>query len=228
MHSGDLIEREANLKQIVDIDTVIVFCIQAGQALAFDRLLAEAAASVLDEGAPLIFSLLASVAKHLPDEIPEEEEIKRLRVVANNVGMVGDHDSEWVRSILGEVGGAIDGSWSLLPYLFAAFMTSSIWNKTAFNVDLGRFNNNIHCLAREILRNPMDDLDGKSFSPNINMVDCNYLMTYSTACVIIRQSEQIKFGDSYNHLAFLRCISSVIAGSKFVRLEYKVCDAAFH
>ncbi|KAJ4982250.1 hypothetical protein NE237_033087 [Protea cynaroides] len=163
MHSGDLIEREANLKQIVDIDTVIVFCIQAGQALAFDRLLAEAAASVLDEGAPLIFSLLASVAKHLPDDIPEEEEIRRLRVVANNVGVIGDHDSEWVRSILGEVGGAIDGSWSLLPYLFAAFMTSSIWNTTAFNVDIGGFNNNIHCLAR--------------------------------------------------------CISSVIAGSEFVRLE---------
>ncbi|XP_043699376.1 protein NAP1-like isoform X2 [Telopea speciosissima] len=148
MLSGDLVEREANLKQIVDIDTVIVFCIQAGQALAFDRLLAEAAAAMLDEGAPLIFSLLADVAKHLPDEIPDKEEIKRLRVVTNNVGVVGDHDSEWVRSILGEVGGANDGSWSLLPYLFAAFMTSSIWNTTAFNVDIGGFNNNIHCLAR--------------------------------------------------------------------------------
>ncbi|KAJ4975907.1 hypothetical protein NE237_001013 [Protea cynaroides] len=148
MHSGVQVGREENLKQIVDIDTVIGFCIQAGLALAFDRLLAEAAAAVLDEGAPLIFSLLARVAKHLPDEIPEEEEIRRLRVVANSVGVVGDHDSEWVRSILGEVGGANDGSWNLLPYLLAAFMTSNVWNTTAFNINIGGFNNNIHCLAR--------------------------------------------------------------------------------
>ncbi|XP_042490573.1 protein NAP1 [Macadamia integrifolia] len=148
MHSGDQVEREANLKQIVDIDTVVRFCIQAGQALAFDRLLSEAAAAMLDEGAPLIFSLLAGVTKHLPDEIPEKEDIRRLRVVANSVGLVGDHDSDWVRSILGEVGGANDGSWNLLPYLLAAFMTSSIWNTTAFNINIGGFNNNIHCLAR--------------------------------------------------------------------------------
>ncbi|XP_043687318.1 protein NAP1-like isoform X2 [Telopea speciosissima] len=148
IHSGDQVEREANLKQIMDIDTVVRFCIQAGQALAFDRLLAEAAATTLDEGAPLIFSLLDGVAKHLPDEIPEKEEIRRLRMVANSVGLVGDHDSDWVRSILGEVGGANDGSWNLLPYLLAAFMTSSIWNTTAFNINIGGFNNNIHCVAR--------------------------------------------------------------------------------
>ena len=50
--------------------------------------------------------------------------------------------------ILEEVGGANDGSWSLLPYLFVAFMTSNIWSSTAFNVDTGGFNNNIHCWAK--------------------------------------------------------------------------------
>ncbi|KAF8412694.1 hypothetical protein HHK36_000662 [Tetracentron sinense] len=165
LHSGDRIEREANLKQIVDMDTMVGFCIQAGQAIAFDRLLAEAAGAVLEEGAPLVFSLLAGIIKHLPDEIPEKDEIRRLRGVANSVGVVGDHDSDWVRSILEEVGGANDVSWSLLPYLFAACMTSNVWNTTAFNVDTGGFNNNIHCLAR--------------------------------------------------------CISAVIAGSEFVRLERK-------
>ncbi|RZC67779.1 hypothetical protein C5167_011465 [Papaver somniferum] len=146
--SGDRLEREANLNQIVDMDTVVGFCIQAGQALAFDRLLAEAAGAVLEEGAPLVFSLLDGVAKHLPSFLPEKEEIKRLRCVANSFGVDGDHDSEWVRSIFYDVGSASDGSWSLLPYLFAAFMTSNIWDITAFNVDTGGFNNNIHCLAR--------------------------------------------------------------------------------
>ncbi|XP_059657339.1 protein NAP1 [Cornus florida] len=148
MHSGDRIEREANVKQIIDLDTVVGFCIQAGQAIAFDCLLAEAAGSVLEEGAPLIQSLLSGVVKHLPDEVPEKKEIRRMRRVANSVGVAGDHDSEWVRSILEEVGGANDGSWNLLPYFFATFMTSNIWNSTAFNVDTGGFNNNIHCLAR--------------------------------------------------------------------------------
>ncbi|XP_044469809.1 protein NAP1 isoform X2 [Mangifera indica] len=148
MHNGDRTEREAILKQIVDLDTLIGFCIEAGQALAFDNLLAEAAGTVLEEGAPLIYSLLAGVVKHIPEELPEKKEIRRLKGVANSVGVVADHDSEWVRSILEEVGGAHDDSWSLLPYLFASFMTSSIWNTTGFNVDTGGFNNNIHCLAR--------------------------------------------------------------------------------
>ncbi|KAL5731384.1 histone chaperone [Ranunculus cassubicifolius] len=147
MHSGDRIEREHNLKQILDMDTVAGFCIQAGQALSFDLLLTKAAGSVLEEGAPLIHSLLDGVAKHLPDRVPEKAELRRLRWVANGVGVVSDHDSEWIRSILEDVGSAND-SWNLLPYLFAAFMTSNMWYTTAFNVDTGGFNNNIHCLAR--------------------------------------------------------------------------------
>ncbi|KAF7115929.1 hypothetical protein RHSIM_RhsimUnG0043400 [Rhododendron simsii] len=148
MHCGDRIEAEANMKQIIDVDTVVGFCVQAGQAMAFDCLLAEAAGAVLEEGAPLIHSLLSGVVDNLPDEIPEKKEIKRLRRVANGVGVINDHDTEWIRSILEEVGGANDGSWTLLPYFFSAFMTSSIWNTTSFNVDTGGFNNNIHCLAR--------------------------------------------------------------------------------
>ena len=94
--------------------TLIGFCVLAGLAQAFDWLLAEAASAALEEGAPLIHSLL----KLLPDEVPEKEEIRRMTRVANSVGVVSDHDSQWVRSIL-EVGSASDGSWSNinLPFL---------------------------------------------------------------------------------------------------------------
>ncbi|KAK1303703.1 putative protein NAP1 [Acorus calamus] len=148
MNSGDRIEREANIKQILDVETVVGFCIQAGQALAFRRILAEATGSVLEESAPLVFSLLSAVSKHLPEEIPEKEEIKRLRKVATSFGAVSEHDTEWVHLVMAEVGGAIDGSWSLLPYLCAVFMTSNIWNTANFDVSIGGFTNNIHCLAR--------------------------------------------------------------------------------
>ncbi|KAF3450021.1 hypothetical protein FNV43_RR06100 [Rhamnella rubrinervis] len=148
LHSGDRIERDASIKQIVDMETVIGFCVQAGLALVFGGLLAEAAGAVLDEGAPLLYSLLAGAVKHVPEEFPEKTEIKRMKGVANSIGVTGEHDSQWVRLILEEVGTANDGSWSLLPYLFASFMTSNIWNTTAFNVETGGFNNNIHCLAK--------------------------------------------------------------------------------
>lgn len=148
MHSGDRVEREANIKQIIDMDTMIGFCAQAGQAIAFDSLLAEAANCVIQEGAPLIHSLLGGIAEHLPDEIPAKKDIRRIKRVANTINVLGDHDSEWIRSILEEVGGASDGSWNLLPYLFASFMTSNLWNTTAFNIDTGGFSNNIHCLGR--------------------------------------------------------------------------------
>ncbi|KAJ6764543.1 MEMBRANE-ASSOCIATED PROTEIN HEM [Salix koriyanagi] len=125
-----------------------IFALREDKHWLFDQLLAEAAGVVLDEGAPLIYSLLSGVVKHIPEEIPEKKDIRRIRGVANSVNIVGDHDSEWIRSILEDVGGANDGSWTLLPYLFATFMTSNIWNTTGFNVDTGGFNNNIHCLAR--------------------------------------------------------------------------------
>ncbi|XP_015884873.1 protein NAP1 isoform X2 [Ziziphus jujuba] len=148
LHSGDRIERDASIKQIVDMETVIGFCVQAGLALAFGGLLADAAGTVLEEGAPLLYSLLAGIVKHIPEEFPEMTEIKRMKGVANSVGVSVEHDSQWVRLILEEIGTANDGSWSLLPYLFASFMTSNIWNTTAFNVETGGFNNNIHCLAK--------------------------------------------------------------------------------
>ncbi|GMH02666.1 hypothetical protein Nepgr_004505 [Nepenthes gracilis] len=148
LHSGDRIERDANIKQIVDLDTVIEFCTQAGQCFAFDQLLAEAAGAVLEEGSTLIYSLLEGIIKHLPEEIPEKKEVSRMKEVANSIGVVGDHDSEFIKMIIEEVGGADDGSWNLLPYLFSAFMTSNIWNTTAFNVDTGGFNNNVYCMAR--------------------------------------------------------------------------------
>ncbi|KAL9241252.1 hypothetical protein vseg_015383 [Gypsophila vaccaria] len=148
LHSGDRMETDVYMKQIVDIDTVVEFCIQAGHALAFDRLLSEAAGDVLKEDGPLIYSLLEGIVHHLPKEVPEKRDITRMKEVANSVGVMDDHDTQFVRSIMEDIGVANDVSWNWLPYLLAAFMSSSIWSTTAFNVDTGGFNNNIHCLAR--------------------------------------------------------------------------------
>nr|CAD1842375.1 unnamed protein product [Ananas comosus var. bracteatus] len=148
VNNGDRIEREANLKQILDLETLVGFCIQAGQAISFRKLLVEAAGAVLEEKVPLIFSLLQGVAKHLPEDLPEKDEISRLKRIASSVGVGGDHDTEWMHSIMAEAGAANDNSWSFLPYLCAAFMTSNIWSMTAYNVSTGEFNNNLHCLSR--------------------------------------------------------------------------------
>ncbi|XP_031487983.1 protein NAP1 [Nymphaea colorata] len=147
-HSCDPVEKECSVKQIVDMETVIGFCIQAGQALAFSSLLAEAAGEVLDENVPLLFSLMSGLTRHLPVEIPEKAEIGRLRAAASSINVSFDHDTDWVRSILVASGCANVGALSLLPYLFASFMTSSIWSITNFSIDTGGFSNNIHCLAR--------------------------------------------------------------------------------
>ncbi|CAA3011760.1 60S ribosomal L18-2-like [Olea europaea subsp. europaea] len=52
MLSGSRRQTEANIKQIVDVDKIVGLCIQAGQAIAFDSLLAEAVGFVLDEAPP--------------------------------------------------------------------------------------------------------------------------------------------------------------------------------
>lgn len=145
---GDRIEREASIKQILDIETLVGFCIQAGQAIAFRKLLVEAAGAVLEEKAPLIVSLLHGIARQLPSDIPENDDITRLRRLASSVCANEDHDTEWIHAIMAEVGVANDSSWSLLPYLCAAFMVSNIWSMTAYNINTGGFNNNVHCLAR--------------------------------------------------------------------------------
>ncbi|KAJ0982970.1 hypothetical protein J5N97_011225 [Dioscorea zingiberensis] len=148
INTGDRIEREASLKQILDMETLVGFCIQVGQAIAFHQILVEAAKVVLEEKAPLLVSLMHGVAKQLPDEIPEKDEVKILRRVATSMGVVSDHDMEWVHLIMLEANAAADNSWSLLPYLCASFMISNIWNSTTFNVSTGGFNNNVNCLAR--------------------------------------------------------------------------------
>ncbi|BAF24320.2 Os08g0544500, partial [Oryza sativa Japonica Group] len=148
VNSGDRIERDANLKQIIDIETLADFCIQAGQAITFRRLLVEAVGAVLEEKVPLIYSLLKGLAMQLPEEVPDKNEIIRLRRVASSVGVGDKHDAEWVHSILAEIGSANDNSWTLLPYLCAAFMASNMWSTTAYDVNTGGFSNNLHCLAR--------------------------------------------------------------------------------
>lgn len=161
MHSGDRAERDACLKQIVNMDTVIGFCIQARQTLAFNGLLAEAAGLILEEGAPLIYSLLTGIVQHIPDEIPEKKEIKRIRGVANGVNVANDRDAEWLRSTMEEDGGANDDSWRLLPCMFTSFMTSSILKTTAFNTETGGFNSYVHCLTRSLYINHSSNLNMK-------------------------------------------------------------------
>ncbi|PAN33522.1 hypothetical protein PAHAL_6G027000 [Panicum hallii] len=148
VNSGDRIERDANLKQIIDIETLADLCIQAGQAITFRRLLVEAVGAVLEEKVPLIYSLLKGLALQLPDEVPDKNEITRLRRVASSVGVGDKHDAEWVHAILAEAGAANDNSWILLPFLCAAFMVSNIWSGAIYDVNIGGFSNNLHCLAR--------------------------------------------------------------------------------
>ncbi|KMZ65311.1 hypothetical protein ZOSMA_32G00950 [Zostera marina] len=65
INSCGKVERETNLKQILDIETVIGFCIQVGHALTFQRLLVESAKAILEEKAPLFVSLLSGVVKQV-------------------------------------------------------------------------------------------------------------------------------------------------------------------
>ncbi|XP_020589634.1 probable protein NAP1 isoform X1 [Phalaenopsis equestris] len=147
LSSSDRIERDTNLRQILDIETLIGFCVQAGHALVFRRILVEAVGEVLEEKAPLVFSLLSGISKHLPDQIPEKSEICRLRKISQGIGGVVGHEMEWIHSVMDQNGAAYDSSWSYLPYLCAAFMVSTLWNTTSFDVNTGGFNNNMHCLA---------------------------------------------------------------------------------
>jgi NCK-associated protein 1 len=101
---------------------------------------------ITQEKVPLIYSLLKGLALQLPDEVPDKNEIIRLRKVASSVGVGDKHDAEWVHSILTDAGAANDNSWILLPYLCAAFMVSNIWNGAVYDVNIGGLSNNLHCL----------------------------------------------------------------------------------
>ncbi|XP_078428674.1 transcription activator isoform X2 [Wolffia australiana] len=143
-------EKERNLRQIVELESVVGFFIQAGRTIAFHRILAESAGAVFRENAPLIASLLSSLKDNLPDEIPDKDPAKRLRNVAKGCGNRGELDAEWVTSIMLERGSFDNGSWILLPRLCASFVVSSIWNTTHYDVHIGGFNTNLQCLARSI------------------------------------------------------------------------------
>lgn len=147
-HMHNWRERDYYLKQVHELEPLINFSIQVGQALCFSSLLAEAAGQVLDANTPLLFSLLSDFTKHLPASLPEREDIRRLKTLTNTLGVTKEHDTALVNSILLDMVGVGDVTWGLLPYLYATCMTSNIWSISAFNVSTGGFNNNVHCLAR--------------------------------------------------------------------------------
>ncbi|KAH9315390.1 hypothetical protein KI387_024017, partial [Taxus chinensis] len=141
-------ERDYYMKQIQELEALINFSIQVGQALCFSSLLAEASGQVLDANTPLLFSLISDFTKHLPASLPEKEDIRKMKTLSSTLGVSLDHDVALVHSVLLDMGGAGDVTWGLLPYLCAAYMTSNIWSTSAFSISTGGFNNNVHCLAR--------------------------------------------------------------------------------
>lgn len=180
-------ERDSCLKQIQELEDLINFSIQVGQALCFSSLLAEAAGQVLDANAPLLFSLLSNFTKHIPVALPEKEDIRKMKTLSSTLGVSVDHDVALVHSILLDMGGAGDVTWSLLPYLCAAYMTSGIWSTSAFSISTGGFNNNVHCLARfinaviaasELVREERKELQKQLLSQqqsNVNGLELNEL-----------------------------------------------------
>eukprot|EP00271_Cylindrocystis_brebissonii_P001543 TRINITY_DN1180_c0_g2_i1.p1 TRINITY_DN1180_c0_g2~~TRINITY_DN1180_c0_g2_i1.p1 ORF type:complete len:699 (-),score=121.66 TRINITY_DN1180_c0_g2_i1:59-1939(-) len=132
------------------MDLALSLCIQIGHALDFYDLISEAASDSLSNHTPLIYSTLLAIATHAPQTVPKNGHLAQLERVAGRVGALGrgrGAGPELVAMLL-ELGAVGDATWALLPVMFGAFFGSSIWSKAAFDVSLGGFTNNIHCLAR--------------------------------------------------------------------------------
>eukprot|EP00897_Mesotaenium_endlicherianum_P003945 jgi/Mesen1/3579/ME000020S03110 len=146
-------ERAACLGGITDLELGVALCTQIGHCLSLQHLLAEAAGGVLAAHVPLVHTVLRAMARSLPSGAPESRHVSRAKRVAARAGAVApaaDDTSADVLELLLDIGGVGDSSWSLLPYLFAAFMTSDVWRSAAFNPATGGFSNNIHCLSRSM------------------------------------------------------------------------------
>ncbi|XP_024527538.1 protein NAP1 isoform X1 [Selaginella moellendorffii] len=141
-------DRDAALKSMTELETLMNFSLQAGHILSFRCLLAEAASQVLESSAPLLASLVSDFARHAPPSFPEKPAVSKVKMLACQFGASKDQDSKVVQSILLNLGGAGDSTWALVPYLYVALMTSSVWDDSSFDIHAGGFNNNVHCLAR--------------------------------------------------------------------------------
>lgn len=142
--------RENMLQQIVELELLMANALRVGHMLSMRALLAEATSHVLRSNTPLLFSLLTDFSKHAPVSIPEKPSLLRLKAVASRVGAIEaeEGDAVMIHNLLTQMEGAGDPTWALLPFLFVACMTSTIWNSTNFSIYSGGFTTNVHCLAR--------------------------------------------------------------------------------
>ncbi|KAJ7555822.1 hypothetical protein O6H91_05G056100 [Diphasiastrum complanatum] len=140
-------DRDLALQNLMELETLMNFSLQVGHTLSLKWLLAKAASQVLEETTPLLFSLFVDFVKHAPLSVPEKQDVLRLKMLSCQIGATSDVDITLLQSILLDLGGAGD-IWALLPYLYVACMTSTIWNSSTFSIQTGGFNNNVHCLAR--------------------------------------------------------------------------------
>eukprot|EP00252_Welwitschia_mirabilis_P021329 TRINITY_DN5452_c0_g1_i3.p1 TRINITY_DN5452_c0_g1~~TRINITY_DN5452_c0_g1_i3.p1 ORF type:complete len:1244 (-),score=247.08 TRINITY_DN5452_c0_g1_i3:983-4714(-) len=217
-HMHRLPQRDYYLKQIQDLEALVDFSIQAGQALCFSSLLSEAAGKVLETETPLLFSLLSDFTRHMPDSLPEREEIRNMKVVTSMLGVTADRQIELVCSILQDTASIVDSSWGLLPYLYGAFMTSTVWTTTTFNVGIGGFNNNLHCLSRcinafiaatEIVKAEKKEAQGQIFSQQSNVNNKELEMDMENFDGLTSVEANIKASMK----VFVKCASTVILQS---------------
>ena len=69
----------------LDAGTVMSLYIEVDQLTAFDFLLPDGGGAVVAEGSPLVCLLVTSVATNLPLGVSEENKIRRVRRVPDNV-----------------------------------------------------------------------------------------------------------------------------------------------
>eukprot|EP00249_Psilotum_nudum_P015741 c25499_g1_i2 orf=223-4398(+) len=144
----DRLKRESILKHMCELEALMAFSLQLGHTLSFRSLLAEAAAEVIENNVPLLFSLLSDVAKYSPTFIPQREEIHKVNMLASQVGAISELDTAIVHSVFSRMEGSDDLTWYLLPYLYMGCMACRAWSSSTFSIHTGGFNNNMHCLAR--------------------------------------------------------------------------------
>jgi len=138
-----------SLRKLKDVDGFILKSIAIGNALNFRALLREALRQVVEERVPFIYNTVQTGFREYRTNTFMANDLLPLDCLALDCGLdVGTADQALKKFLSKAIGAADQPLWDLLPLMYAASFTSTVWKDAQFKAVIEGHLNNAHTLAR--------------------------------------------------------------------------------
>eukprot|EP00742_Colponemidia_sp_Colp-10_P004185 GILJ01004464.1.p1 GENE.GILJ01004464.1~~GILJ01004464.1.p1 ORF type:complete len:1153 (-),score=184.26 GILJ01004464.1:147-3605(-) len=140
------------VRRMRGVDSLTMSTITLGNILQFRELLHTSLNEVLSETIPFILEPIRVAHELHPENTFMSEEYMPLDLLAKDAGIAMGVADQDLKAALMRCNGVNDSRlWYLLPYAFAASLTSNVWKNAQFRVRVDAYLNNEHLIGKTVI-----------------------------------------------------------------------------